>query len=109
MVSRDEVIAVKMNDLHYRSLELRDHLLKGNRLLLTSRGRPVALIKPLSEKAKTPAGAVVRSISYVDRHRREFAMELAEGTRIIFTYKGKKIALVEPDVPKKLAEARFRT
>jgi len=105
MVSRDEVIAVKMNDLHYRALEIRDHLFKGDKLLLTNHGKPVALIRPLSEKAQMPADAVVRSISYVDRHRREFAMELAEGTRIIFTYKGKKIALVDPDIPRKLAGA----
>jgi len=107
MVFGDEVINVKMNDLHYRALEIRDHLFKGDKLLLTSRGKPVALIKPLLDKAKTPADAVVRSISYVDRHRREFAMELAEGTRIIFTYKGKKIALVDPDIPRKLAGERF--
>ncbi|MBN2026943.1 MAG: hypothetical protein JW854_09320 [Actinobacteria bacterium] len=107
MVSGERVIIVKMNDLHYRTLEIRDHLFKGDKLLLTSRGRPVALIKPLTEKSRTPADAVVRSISYVDRHRREFAMELAEGTRIIFTYKGKKIALVDPDIPRRLAGARF--
>jgi hypothetical protein len=107
MISGDEVIAVKMNDLHYRAHDIRDHLFKEDTLLLTNHGKPVALIKPLPERARTPRDAVVRSISYVDRHRREFAMELAEGTRIIFTYKGKKIALVEPDVPRRLAGLRF--
>ena len=102
MVSRDDLVAVKMNDLHYRAHEVRDHLLKGDILLLTHYRKPVAIVRPLSESARPPRDVVVRSITYINRHRREFALKLAEGTRIVFTYKGKKIALVDPHVPNHL-------
>ncbi len=102
MVCRKDLVVVKMNDLHCRALDVRDHLLRGDKLLLIKQGKPIAIIRPLSQGARMPREVVVRSISYVDRHRREFALELAEGTRIIFTYKGKKIALVDPHVPKHL-------
>jgi len=99
MVTRDDLIVVKMNDLHYRAHEMRNHLMQGDTLLLTHYRKPVAIIRPLSKSARTPRDVVVRSITYVNRHRREFSMELVEGTRIVFIYKGKKIALVDPDIP----------
>ena len=106
MASGDDITTIGLNDLHYRWLELRDHLLLGETLLLTNHGKSLALIKPLADETRIPSDALVRNISYVHRHRRAFTFELMEGNRIVFVYKGSKVALVDPNLPERLRKRR---
>lgn len=94
-----ELVPMGLNDLHHRSLEVRDYLFRGELLLLTRRGKPLALIKPIHVDAKLPKDVHVRSITYIRRHKREFVFKLMEGQRILLTYRGKKIGMVDPRFP----------
>lgn len=96
MPERKDHFVIGLNDLHHRSLEVRDHLLRGDKLLLTRRGEPLATIKPLTPRSRPPGDALVRSISYIRKHKREFTIKLTQGNKIILTYRGKKIGLVNP-------------
>jgi len=107
MASAEELKRIGLRDLHYRWRELRDQLFMGEKLLLCNRGKPIAFIKPLQGRARIPKEALVRNISYVHRHRREFTFELMDGNRIVFVYKGRKIALVDPKLPARLKERGF--
>ena len=102
MAGGEDLTRIGLRDLHYRWRELLDMIFMGDNLLLCNHGKPIALIKPLQEKARTPRDALVRNISYVHRHRREFTFELMDGNRIIFVYRGKKVALVDPNLPARL-------
>jgi antitoxin (DNA-binding transcriptional repressor) of toxin-antitoxin stability system len=107
MVSGEELARIGLRDLHYRWRELRDQLFMGDALLLCNHGKPIALIKPLRDRTRVPKDALVRNISYVHRHRREFTFELMDGNRIIFVYRGKKVALVDPKLPARLARLKL--
>jgi antitoxin (DNA-binding transcriptional repressor) of toxin-antitoxin stability system len=96
MPGKEDLFVIGLNDLHHRSLEVRDHLLKGDKMLLTRRGHPLASIKPLTPRSRPPSDALVRSISYIRKHKREFTIKLMQGNKIILTYRGKKIGLVSP-------------
>jgi antitoxin (DNA-binding transcriptional repressor) of toxin-antitoxin stability system len=102
MINHDGLMITGLNDLHYRWLEVRDHLLKGDTLLLTRRGKPLALIKPLSPDDKPPREALVRSVTYIKRNKRDFVFKLLDGEKMVLTYRGKKIGLVNPRIPKKI-------
>jgi len=102
MTGQKKSIVISLNDLHYRSLEVRDHLLKGDMLLITRRGKPLASMKPLTPRSRPPRDSLVRSISYIRRHKKEFTLKLMQGAKIVLTYHGKKIGLVIPKVPTEL-------
>ncbi|MDY6793745.1 MAG: hypothetical protein SWK76_00470 [Actinomycetota bacterium] len=91
-------VPMGLNDLHHRSLEVRDYLFRGEKLLLTRRGKPLASIKPVAVDIEFPRDAQVRSITYIRRHKREFVLKIMEGQRILLTYRGKTIGIVDPEL-----------
>jgi antitoxin (DNA-binding transcriptional repressor) of toxin-antitoxin stability system len=101
MDGEDYHAQVSLNDLHHRIHEVRDHLFMGETLLLTRRGDPLALIMPVEDGSQVPEDALVRSISYIRSHKKEFVFKLQEGRSIVLVYRGKKAGIVAP-------EERFR-
>jgi antitoxin (DNA-binding transcriptional repressor) of toxin-antitoxin stability system len=95
----EDHLEISLDELHHRIHDVRDHLFKGETIILNSEGRPLATIRPMEEEDKVPEQALVRSISYIRHHKRVFTFKLREGNRIILTYRGRKMGVADPELP----------
>jgi antitoxin (DNA-binding transcriptional repressor) of toxin-antitoxin stability system len=93
----EDNVEINLDELHHRLHDVRDHLFKGESMVLTSEGEQLAVIKPMSEKDEIPERALVRSISFIRSHRRMLSYRLREGSKIVITYRGRKMGVIDPE------------